>query len=65
VWPAEIWGVADRLGTIEAGKMANLFVTSGDALDPRSQVSEVFISGRRVPFDDRHDQLYQKYNSRR
>ena len=65
VWPAEIWGVVDRLGTIEAGKMANLFVTSGDALDPRSQVSEVFISGRRVPFDDRHDQLYQKYNSRR
>jgi imidazolonepropionase-like amidohydrolase len=64
VWPAEIWGVADRLGTIEVGKIANLFVTSGDALDPRSQVSEVFIAGKRVPFDDRHDQLYQKYNAR-
>jgi imidazolonepropionase-like amidohydrolase len=65
VWPAEIWGVADRLGTIEAGKMANLFITSGDALDPRSQVSEVFIAGKRIPLDDRHDQLYQKYNARR
>jgi imidazolonepropionase-like amidohydrolase len=65
LWPAEIWGVADKLGTIEPGKIANLFVTSGDALDPRSQVSEVFIDGKRIPFDDRHNQLYQKYNARR
>lgn len=64
VWPAEIWGVADRLGTIEVGKLANLFVTSGDPLDIRSQVSEVFIGGKRVPFDDRHHQLYRKYNAR-
>ena len=64
IWPAEIFGVADQLGTIEAGKIANLFIADGDPLDVRTQVSEVFIDGRRVPLDDRHRQLYQKYNSR-
>jgi imidazolonepropionase-like amidohydrolase len=64
VWPAEIFGAASSIGTIEPGKMANLFVTSGDPLDVRSVVSDVFVHGRRVPMDDRHNRLYQKYNAR-
>ncbi|MEX2281753.1 MAG: amidohydrolase family protein [Gemmatimonadota bacterium] len=62
--PAQIWGVADRVGTIEIGKIADVFVTSGDPLDIRSIVSEVFIDGKRIKFDDRHTRLYEKYNAR-
>ena len=43
--PARIWGVADRLGSIEAGKVANLMVTTGDPLDVRTQVRHVFVRG--------------------
>ncbi|HSJ30399.1 MAG TPA: amidohydrolase family protein [Longimicrobiales bacterium] len=64
IWPAEMFGAADQIGTIEAGKLANLFVATGDPLDIRTQVSELFIKGRRVPMDDRHSRLYEKYNAR-
>jgi len=62
--PAKIWGVADKLGSIEAGKTANLFVTTGDPLDVRSQVKHVFIKGQLMPWDDRHTLLYEKYRAR-
>ncbi len=62
--PAKIWGVADKLGSIEAGKTANLFVTTGDPLDVRSIVKHVFIKGQLQPWDDRHTLLYEKYRAR-
>lgn len=46
--PAEIFGVADRLGSIEAGKIANLTVTRGDLFDRSTRISHVFIDGRPV-----------------
>jgi hypothetical protein len=46
--PAEILGVADRLGTIEVGKIANLTVTRGDLFDRNARISQVFIDGRPV-----------------
>jgi imidazolonepropionase-like amidohydrolase len=64
IWPAEIWGVADKIGTIEVGKSADLFIASGDPLDVRTHVSEVFIEGKRQVMDDRHTRLYQKYLNR-
>jgi len=64
VWPAEIWGVDDVIGTIEEGKMANLFVADGDPLDIRTNVTEVFIKGRHVPMDDRATRLYEKHDAR-
>ncbi len=45
---AEIFGVADRLGTIEAGKIANLTVMRGDLFDRQARVAHVFIDGRPV-----------------
>ncbi|MGH9907861.1 MAG: amidohydrolase family protein [Pyrinomonadaceae bacterium] len=48
IWPAEILGVADRLGSIEAGKIANLTVTRGDLLDRNPRIVHVFIDGRPV-----------------
>jgi imidazolonepropionase-like amidohydrolase len=62
--PARIWGVADRLGSIEPGKVANLFTTTGDPLDVRTQVRHVFIRGQLQPWDDRHTLEYQKWRSR-
>lgn len=46
--PAEILGVADRLGTLEVGKIANLTVTRGDIFDKNAQIAHVFIDGRPV-----------------
>jgi imidazolonepropionase-like amidohydrolase len=46
--PAEIFGVADQLGSIEAGKIANLVVTSGDLLARETRVRHVFIDGAEV-----------------
>jgi imidazolonepropionase-like amidohydrolase len=64
IWPAEIFGVDKEIGTVEKGKLANLFITTGDPLDLRTQVSYVFIKGRDMPFDDRQTRLYLKYKGR-
>lgn len=45
--PAELYGMADRLGSIEKGKIANLVVTRGDIFDERTKVEMVFIDGKR------------------
>ena len=46
IWPAEILGVKDQLGSIEAGKIANLIVVRGDLFDRNARVTQVFIDGR-------------------
>jgi imidazolonepropionase-like amidohydrolase len=62
---AEILGVADRVGSLEAGKDANLFIASGDPLEARTQVTHVVIEGRDVGIDNKHLALYQKYMGRK
>lgn len=62
--PAQIFGVADRLGSIEAGKEATLIVTDGDPLDARVGPKYVFIRGQLVPFNDRHTRLYEQFRAR-
>ncbi len=64
LYPAQILGVADRLGTIEAGKLANLIVTDGDPLMIQTQVKHVIIAGREVSLDNKHLELYRKYRAR-
>lgn len=64
IWPAEIFGADKEIGSIATGKLANFFITTGDPLDLRTQVTEVFIKGREVPDDDRHNRLYLKYKAR-
>jgi imidazolonepropionase-like amidohydrolase len=61
---AEILGVADRIGTIERGKDANLFIASGDPLEIRTQISHVVIRGRDVGLDNKHEALYRMYMAR-
>lgn len=64
IYPAEIWGVADRLGSLEVGKGANVIVTDGDPLEIRTNVRRVFINGEEIPMDSRHTLLYDKFRKR-
>jgi imidazolonepropionase-like amidohydrolase len=64
LWPAQILGVGDRLGSIEVGKMANLVVTTGDLLEARTDTKYLFIDGRPVPLDTKHTDLYTKFKDR-
>ncbi len=65
LWPAQIFGVADRLGTIEPGKIANLVVTDGDILEARTSTRYLFIDGRNVPLATKHTELYDTFKDRR
>jgi len=62
--PAQIFGVADRYGSLEAGKVANVVVTTGNPLDVRSVVKYLFIRGDQVPLTDRHTKLYEEFRAR-
>jgi len=61
---AEILGVANRVGSLEPGKDANLFVATGDPLEVRTQVTHVVIQGKDVGIDSKHEALYRKYLAR-
>ncbi|GAA5520632.1 amidohydrolase family protein [Aliifodinibius salicampi] len=61
---AEIFGVEDKLGSIEAGKQANLFLSDGDPFEPMSQIEQVFIRGYKIPMVSRHTQLNDEYLDR-
>ena len=60
--PAEIWGVADQLGSLDVGKMGNVVVATGDPLDMKSDVKHVFIGGKEIPIMDRQIQLRDEYS---
>jgi imidazolonepropionase-like amidohydrolase len=62
--PAQMFGVADRYGSLEAGKVANVMVTTGNPLDVRSNVKYLFIRGEQVPLTDRHTKLYEQFKAR-
>lgn len=62
--PAEIFGVAARMGSLEVGKDANLFLASGDIMDHRSQVSHVFVDGVAQSLETRHTRLYHEFKDR-
>jgi len=64
LYPAQILGLADKLGTIEVGKVANLIVTDGDPLEIKTQVRHLFINGQLTSTDNRHRQLWEKYRAR-
>ncbi len=62
---AEILGVDADLGSLDVGKAATLFVSEGDVLDSLTRrVTHMWIQGRRVDLDDRHQELYRKYKQK-
>jgi imidazolonepropionase-like amidohydrolase len=59
---AKILGIADKTGTLEIGKDANIVVSLGDILDMKSNhVTQAFIQGREISLDNKHKQLYERY----
>jgi imidazolonepropionase-like amidohydrolase len=63
--PAHILGISDRLGSLEVGKDATLFLSAGDALDMRTnRLSHAFIQGREIVLDGRQQQLFERYRKR-
>lgn len=62
--PARILGISDRLGSLEVGKEATLIAVTGDLLDIRSNVRQMWIAGRPVNLESRHTRLYDKYRAR-
>lgn len=61
---ANILGVADRIGSLEAGKMANVIVTTGDPFETRTQVRHLFIDGYYLPLVSRQTRLYEEFLNR-
>ncbi|HKV64157.1 MAG TPA: amidohydrolase family protein [Candidatus Acidoferrum sp.] len=64
LYPAQIFGLADQIGTIEQGKLANIIVTNGDPLELTTDVKYLFIRGQLTSLDNRHLRLYDKYTKR-
>jgi imidazolonepropionase-like amidohydrolase len=64
LYPAQIFGLADQVGTLESGKIANVIVTNGDPLELTTEVRYLFIKGQLTSLDNKHKTLYEKYLKR-
>jgi imidazolonepropionase-like amidohydrolase len=64
LYPAQLLGIADRLGSLEPGKDATFFIATGDILDLRTQVERLWIAGQETPLESRHTRLYERYRRR-
>ena len=64
LYPAQILGMSDRLGSLQPGRDATLFIANGDILETATQVSAAWVQGRKLDLRDRHKQLYLKYRTR-
>jgi len=61
LYPAQILGVDDRVGSLAVGMDATLIVTDGDPLETFTNVEREYIQGRDVDLTSRHTMLYDKY----
>jgi len=64
LWPAQIFGVGDTMGSLDVGKMANVVVTTGDILEAKTDTKYLFIDGRPIPLDTKHTQLNAQFKDR-
>lgn len=64
LYPAQILGVADKLGSIEVGKFANLFVSDGNPMETMTKIEQVFIQGRPVDLSTKQSRLTEKYQQK-
>jgi imidazolonepropionase-like amidohydrolase len=65
LFPAQILGISDKVGSIEVGKMANIVVADGDILEPRTNIKYLFIDGKLMPLTSRHTDLFNSFKDRK
>ncbi len=65
LYPAQILGVADRFGSLEVGKVANIVVADGDILEVRTNIKYLFITGRKIPLISRHTEFFDSFKDRK
>ncbi len=61
---ADIMGIGDKYGSIEKGKVANLFVSNGDPFETKTQIQHLFIRGWKISMESRHTLLYDEFLER-
>ena len=64
LYPAEIFGASKRVGSLEAGKDATLFIADGDPLETSTNIEAAFVQGRKIDLDNKHKRLWRKYRQR-
>jgi imidazolonepropionase-like amidohydrolase len=64
LYPAQILGAGDKIGSIEVGKLADLQVTDGDPLLVATHCEQVVVNGKVVPMESRQTRLFHKYDDR-
>lgn len=63
--PAQMLGIADKVGTLEEGKEATLFISEGDAFDIRTNsLTKAYIQGREIQLDNKQQMLYERYSKK-
>ncbi len=62
--PARMFGVDDQIGSIEEGKLANLFVCDGDPFEMKTRITHLFINGYNIPMENRQTYLYDEFLDR-
>ena len=63
ITPARVWGIADRAGSLEVGKDADVVIWSGDPFEVTTAAEQVFIKGREMPMETRQSELLKKYRT--
>ncbi len=65
LYPAQIWGISEKLGSIEKGKIADLVVTDHeDPLELTTAVKYLFVGGQKADLESKHTKLYERYLNR-
>jgi imidazolonepropionase-like amidohydrolase len=59
--PAEVFGLGDKLGSLDTGKIANVVIANGDPLDVRTIVKQVYINGVAIAMETRQTRLRDEY----
>jgi imidazolonepropionase-like amidohydrolase len=64
IYPAQIFGIDDKVGSLEKGKIANIVLADGDILEMRTNIKHVFIDGKEMDLSSVYSELLDKYRTR-
>lgn len=65
LYAAQVLGIADKVGSLDVGKVANIVVADGDMLEARTNIKYLFINGRLLPLTSRHTELFEQFKDRK